>query len=58
MTRIYDKLHKAVNALEWFTTREWTFHCNNVLNLSSELVGSDKQVCIYKYIYGYIFMTS
>lgn len=43
MVRLYEKLHKAVNALEWFTTREWNFKVNNVLMLVDQLKGKDKE---------------
>jgi hypothetical protein len=44
MVRIVEKLHKALTALEWFTTRQWHFKCNNVLKLNDELTGKDKEV--------------
>ncbi len=46
MVRIYEKLHRAVKALEWFTTREWKFSTNNVLMLIDQLKGVDKEVTI------------
>lgn len=46
MVRIVEKLHKALTALEWFTTRQWHFNCNNVLMLSQELKGKDKEVSL------------
>ena len=47
MVRIVDKLHKAVTALESFTTRQWHFKCDNVLRLNDELVGKDKEVSLF-----------
>jgi hypothetical protein len=44
MVRIVDKLHKAVSALESFTTRQWHFKCDNVLKLNAQLKGRDKEV--------------
>ena len=44
MVRIYEKLHRATAALEWFTTREWKFTANNVLMLIDQLKGTDKEV--------------
>lgn len=44
MVRIVEKLHKALAALEWFTTRQWQFKCANVLKLSEELKGKDREV--------------
>jgi len=43
MVRAVEKLHKAITSLEDFTTRQWQFKCNNVLALSKELQGSDKE---------------
>ncbi|CAG2166102.1 unnamed protein product, partial [Oppiella nova] len=43
MVRIYEKLHRATGALEWFTTREWKFSANNVLMLIDQLKGVDKE---------------
>jgi len=47
MVRIVDKLHKAVSALEDFTTRQWYFKCDNVLKLNAQLKGSDKEVSLW-----------
>lgn len=43
MLRVYQKVHKAVNCLEFFTTREWKFHCNNVLMLNEALTSEDQE---------------
>ncbi|XP_054164907.1 putative fatty acyl-CoA reductase CG5065 isoform X2 [Oppia nitens] len=43
MVRLYEKLHRATSALEWFTTREWKFSANNVLMLIDQLKGADKE---------------
>lgn len=43
MVRAVEKLHKAITSLEDFTTCQWQFKCNNVLALSKELQGSDKE---------------
>jgi len=53
MVRIYDKLHRAVNALEFFTTREWKFSTNNVLMLIDQLKGIDKEVTYPNHTYYY-----
>lgn len=60
MVKITEKLHKAIGALEWFTTRQWQFKCNNVLALSSELKGKDKEVrfAIYYLFFSDIFTIS
>ena len=44
MVRIYEKLHRATNALEWFTTHDWNFKSNNVIEMSERLQGIDQKV--------------
>lgn len=44
MVKIMTKLQKAIQTLEWFTTRQWDFKCDNVLMLHDQLQGSDKEV--------------
>lgn len=44
MVWLYSKIHRAVNSLEYFTMREWIFHCNNVLNLANHQIGQDKKI--------------
>ena len=44
MVKLYEKLHRAITALEWFTTKEWKFTSNNVLMLIDQLTGKDKEV--------------
>lgn len=44
MVRLYEKLNRATAALEWFTTRDWSFKSNNVIEMSHELQGIDKKV--------------
>lgn len=46
MVRLYAKLHRAIKALEFFTTRQWHFKVNNVLMLCDQLEGPDKEVSI------------
>jgi fatty acyl-CoA reductase len=43
MVKIMGKLQRAIQALEYFTTRQWHFKCNNVLMLCDELQGQDKE---------------
>lgn len=43
MLRLYQKLHKATDCLQYFTTREWKFHCKNVLTLCDLLSKEDKE---------------
>lgn len=40
--RIYGKVEKAVEVLEYFTTRQWYFKCGNVVNLR-ELLSEQEQ---------------
>lgn len=42
MLRIQDKLNKAANCLEYFTTQQWTFVDENVRDLVKTLSESDK----------------
>lgn len=47
MVRLYEKLHKATAALEWFTTRDWDFKSTNVIQLSQELEGIDQKASYF-----------
>lgn len=40
---LYKKLHRAIQCLEYFTTHEWAFSCNNVLMLQERLPLEDKK---------------
>jgi fatty acyl-CoA reductase len=44
MVKVYERLHRSVRALDWFTTHEWLFSSSNVLMLNDHLRGVDKQV--------------
>lgn len=44
MVRLYEKLHRATAALEWFTTRDWSFKSNNVVEMSQQLQGVDQKI--------------
>ncbi|XP_047097438.1 putative fatty acyl-CoA reductase CG5065 isoform X1 [Schistocerca piceifrons] len=41
MVRVQKKLSRAVSCLEYFTTREWRFSCENVRQLLGKLRGAD-----------------
>lgn len=41
MVKIEDKLAKAVDCLEYFTTRQWRFHNENVRKLARSLNATD-----------------
>jgi fatty acyl-CoA reductase len=43
MLKIAGKLQKAIQTLEYFTTRHWSFKNNNVLMLNEQLEGTDKE---------------
>lgn len=47
MMRVYQKVHKATHCLEYFTTREWKFHCNNVIMLNKALSETDKETFFF-----------
>lgn len=44
MVKIHDKMQKAVKCLEYFTTHEWIFHNENIVNLYSKLNNEDKNL--------------
>ncbi|XP_022240863.1 fatty acyl-CoA reductase 1-like [Limulus polyphemus] len=44
LVQVYNRLHRAVHILEYFTTHEWTFHADNVLMLMNKLEGKDKEI--------------
>ena len=43
MQQVYQKVHRAIAALEYFTTHEWTFKNNNILMLMNSLNEFDKR---------------
>lgn len=47
MMRVYQKVHKATQCLEYFTTREWKFQCDNVLMLNDALTPDDKETFFF-----------
>ncbi|RWS14634.1 putative fatty acyl-CoA reductase CG5065-like protein, partial [Dinothrombium tinctorium] len=44
LSQIYQKVHRAINALEYFTTNEWTFITDNFLTLLNEMSEEDKNI--------------
>jgi fatty acyl-CoA reductase len=44
MVKVQDKLAKAVNCLEYFTTHEWNFRDGNVKDLLTHLSNEDKEM--------------
>lgn len=53
LIRIYQKLQRAIEALEYFTTRGWNFDSTNVIALSQELRGIDQKVNFENIIFFY-----
>ncbi|XP_035219500.1 putative fatty acyl-CoA reductase CG5065 [Stegodyphus dumicola] len=47
MMRVYQKVHKATQCLEYFTTREWEFQCDNVLMLNDKIPPEDQEVFFF-----------
>ncbi|XP_015921823.1 putative fatty acyl-CoA reductase CG5065 [Parasteatoda tepidariorum] len=43
MMRVYQKVHKATSCLEFFTTRDWKFSCNNMVMLNDAMSQEDKE---------------
>lgn len=50
MVKLYERLNRSVNALQWFTTHEWKFGANNVLMLIGQLKGCDREVSVGRLI--------
>lgn len=46
MVKIEDKLAKAVDCLEYFTTHQWKFHNDNVRQLTHNLDEKDRQTFV------------
>jgi len=44
MLKIYRKITKATNSLQFFTTREWKFSTSNVMELYSKLSLQDQRL--------------
>lgn len=44
MVKLYQKLHRAIQSLNYFTTHEWKFHCNNQFMLMDRMSEKDKQI--------------
>ena len=45
MVKVYERLHRSIRALVWFTTHEWRFSSSNVLMLNEQIKGQDREVC-------------
>lgn len=43
MVKLYQKLHRAIQSLNYFTTHEWKFHCNNQFMLMERMSEKDKK---------------
>lgn len=44
LLEVYKSLHRSIRLLEYFTTNEWHFHCNNVILLMNSLYGKDREI--------------
>ena len=44
MVKIYNKLHKGMEVLEWFTVRSWDWTHNNMDMLKSIMSAEDQKV--------------
>ncbi|KAI1309425.1 putative fatty acyl-CoA reductase [Halotydeus destructor] len=42
LSQVYQKVHRTINALEYFTTNEWTYRTNNFQSLSASLNQADR----------------
>jgi len=43
LAQVYQKVHRTINALEYFTTNEWTYRTNNQIALTSEVTETDRE---------------
>ena len=53
MMRIFNRLHKAISLLEYFSSQDWEWNSENMSMLMSELTPEDRKVkksdfCVYK----------
>ncbi|CAH1256360.1 FAR1 [Branchiostoma lanceolatum] len=44
MVRLYDKLHKSLESLDWFTCRGWDWSNTNVMKLQRQLSEEDRKL--------------
>eukprot|EP00058_Branchiostoma_floridae_P005510 XP_002590998.1 hypothetical protein BRAFLDRAFT_69451 [Branchiostoma floridae] len=44
MVRLYDKLHKSLDSLDWFTCRGWDWSNTNVMKLQRQLSEEDRKM--------------
>nr|XP_018907044.1 PREDICTED: putative fatty acyl-CoA reductase CG5065 [Bemisia tabaci] len=45
--KIYDRLAKVEDTLEYFSNKEWTFHNNNVQNLWKQMTPEDQNIFFF-----------
>lgn len=38
------QIDAAMNSLEYFTTNQWNFHCENMTNLWEQITDTDKKI--------------
>lgn len=46
MMRIFNRLHKAIGLLEYFSSQDWEWKSDNMNMLMSELSPEDRKVCL------------
>lgn len=44
MMRIFDRLHKAIGLLEYFSSQDWEWNSENLSMLMSQLSPEDRKV--------------
>lgn len=47
MMRIFNRLHKAIGLLEYFSSQDWEWNSENMSMLMSQLTPEDKKVGLY-----------
>jgi fatty acyl-CoA reductase len=47
MVKIYNKLHRAMGTLTFFTTHSWEWTYNNLEMLKNQLSAEDRKVITY-----------
>lgn len=53
MMRIFNRLHKAIGLLEYFSSQDWEWNSENMSMLMSQLTPEDRKVGLCRFIYLY-----
>lgn len=48
MMRIFNRLHKAIGLLEYFSSQDWEWNSENMSMLMSHLTPEDRKVCLFR----------